>query len=273
MAGYSYLPIFGVEPFKNVKNVPVTTFNGVSGDYITTFGGGADVTGDNLLITLWGNLESYSGPLVAPLGGDLLQPDYAMIEGAGVTDILPGLLNKGFLPFAKSRTSFKITFLQSDGEGAFVTLPLMGIMNPPGELKNAYKYAAKAAQAALTVNNPTGVLINFKKSTLDALMWRAAFCGSSGSLDQITALSGFFASGNLFVSPLAKTSGADGNFPEFYPNVFGLLLAGDLAGANAYFDEIAKGNFYIPTYFEPVVDPGNENFWLAEITWPHSVPR
>lgn len=267
--GYSYLPVMGVEPFSNVAKAPLTTLDTTGSADVTTFGGGAEITGDNLLITLWGNLVLAQNPTDPPLSGQLLQPDYAAIEGGAVRDVFPGILNKGFSPFAKSRTSFKLGFVSTPGQDSppFVTLPLMGIMNPPGELKNAYMYAAKAAKAAISTNNPFGVLVQFKKSILDFLMWRAAF--ALGTFPQQTGQQGVFSAGGLFLLPLAKTSGADGVFPEFYPPAIALVALGDADAINAYFDNIAAGNFYVPAFFSPAVDPQG-NFWNVEISWPGS---
>lgn len=273
--GYSYLPVFGVEPFDNVAKVPVSAFDPLVGADITTFGGGADVTGDNLLVTLWGNIQPGQAPNDPPVGGDLLQPTYTMLEGSDVKATLPGLINNGYSPFAKSRTSFKIALLSSVVPDApsFITLPLMGILNPPGELKNAYMYAAKATRTAVSANNPTGALVQFKKSILDFLMWRGAFSVSTNiGISQECGIEGTISVGGLFILPLAETSGADGAFPVFYPSLVSLIATGDVAAIQAYLDNIAAGNFYVPLYFQPLVDPG-ANLWLAEITWPHSVPR
>ena len=272
MGDYGYIPIFGVEPFKNVAGAPLTTVNSFNLK-TTTFGGGANNTRNNLLVTLWGNLqfsETFSGTVLA---GDLLQPVDASVEGS-IAEILPGLANNGFSSFADSRTSFKLSFVQNSDEDPFVSSPLMGVLNPPGELKNAYKYLAKAMQVAISAGNPVGVLTTFKKSVLDLFMWRGAFCTTGSSIAQITALSGTLAAGNIFFLPLLKTSGADGVLPVFYPSLLLELIAtGDVDAVNVYLTALAAGDFFVPVFFSPTATPASGAAWFAEITWPHSTPR
>jgi len=128
-------------------------------------------------------------------------------------------------------------------------------------------------QVAISAGNPTGVLVAFKKSVLDLLMWRGAFCSGSGAAGQTTALPGDLTVANILFIPLLKTSGADGVLPVPYPSLLDLLAAGDANAVNVYLTALAAGDFFTPAFFSPTATRASGAAWLAEITWPHSTPR
>ena len=128
---YEYIPVYGVEPFQNNTNAPVGAFGG--------FGGGAEITDQNLLITLWSLANKQHIP---PATGQLLQPDYVNVTDGSNNGVLLTHLSQGFSQLVPSRTSCKILIINHAIDP--LPLPLLGIMNPPGELKNLYQNYCKA---------------------------------------------------------------------------------------------------------------------------------
>jgi hypothetical protein len=259
MAGYAYSPLYGVEPFENVAGAPLTNIS--LGGQVETFGGGAKITNNNLLVTLWGNLENAAPPANPfPIAGDLLQPADSV---TGQVSAYAQDFQKGLSQVFDSRTTAKFRFQQTDGEGAFVETPLMAVLNPPAEIKNYYQRVMKVVN-----NEPT-----FLRSALDMLVWEAQFFSSDFSLS-LTNAQGLITAGNSLGFPLLKTSGADGVFPEFYPVLSQLLILQDVAGIKAYLEAIADGDFFIPVLIQPTTPPpASEDPWGVKITWPHSIAR
>ena len=251
---YGYFPIYGVEPFQNNAKVPLT------GSF-SSFGGGAELTSQNLLVTLW----ALPGPTpFPPVAGQLLQPMYVNETESGVINgVNLRQYNKSFLPMTYSRTACKFLF-QTGSQDPLVT-PLLGILNPPGELKNLYQNYCKAY-----LNNMSTLTVETLRSQFDYQAWEARTVNTS-IFNTDTPCQSAFGGLGFAPLPLVKTSGADGVFPEFYTNLAYTLATPDPARFIADVKSIADGNFYVPVIFGPE-DP-SAFAWSAEINWPHSIAR
>lgn len=258
---YTYTPVYGVERFKNVTNAPVTNITPVSPG-AETFGGGAELTNNNLLVSLWSNLQVDENLL--PVAGDLLQPIYAQ-DGAAVS-FLP--THRLYAPMFDSRTAFKISFHQEE-QDAEPMGQLLGFMNPPAELKNFYQ---NAARAVLDGASPIGFDFESLKNGVgvDSAIWE----GSASEWNPVGHQSNpeplAFFIGNLVGFPLAKTSGANGIFPTFYTSVALALSTSDFAGMKTTLEGVSRGDFYVPVLFN--AGAVGETL-LYKFTWPHSIAR
>jgi hypothetical protein len=239
IVSYTYVPIYGVEPY-DAMNVPVAQ----------EFGGGADITNDNLLITLWGvDLVD----LAIPLTGELLKPypntqaganDAAAAAAGGLNNYL-----EGFSQFYNSRYSSRFIFSRNE---EFQHDQLLGVMQPPQDLKNQLALAVK------TNNNS----VSFQASVLSLPAWHYYVTNLFNG-----AISGFafFGGGSPSIFgtiPFLKTSGANGVFPVAFDT-------STIAGLKAMFDAVILGNFYVP-----VLIGTSENIDLAhDLAWGHSPGR
>ncbi len=248
---FSYLPLFGVDPFYNAAGADVTT----------GYGGGAKVTGDNLLVTLWSaTADEGGGP---PLFVDLLQPSYASVTANALPDYLDSYETYANLakPFASSRTAAKYLF--ANGSSDIDTF--LAVLNPPAELKNHYMSMATAVLAA----NAYGFQLDMLKSCAnDSFVWGGRTVNGLGT--PVASTSVVF--GSVFEPlPLLRTSGADGVAPVFYTTFEEAVAASDPdVGADfiASLKEVAKGNFFVPAMI--VADAAEV---ITTLEWPHSIAR
>lgn len=247
---YNYEPLYGVEPYKNLGDDP-----------LTDFGGGATFTNENLLISLW-NVTGVDGATDVPNAGELLKPTYVTLEADPAASEAAGLFNfyKAYRQTFSSRTSARIDVVL--GEDVSPLTPL-AVLNPPGELKTRYITAIKAVLDASTTS---GLSLTFSQGCFDALVWGVLFWGAAG-----LTTTGGAVFGNPMISslPFLKTNGANGVFPEFYQSYTTAAATGQQAQFVADMAEIVKGNFYIPCLLAPV-DP---QIWTVNINWPHSSAR
>ena len=120
---YTYTPLFGVDPY-DALGVPESAQTG----------GGAKVSNDNLMISLW-QIDSFTEGGV-PIAGDLMKPstefgDFTAPPSSQFINLPnPGTLQQ--LPGSRLSSSFSFFPDKSKKVGAF---PLLAILNPPSELK------------------------------------------------------------------------------------------------------------------------------------------
>ena len=246
MAAYNYQPIYGVEPYDDVTGV------GVAAEY----GGGAKITGQNLLVSLWAVDD---GPALST--GRLLKPFQNTQEAELQAELQAanGTLNfiNFYNPVFNSRTAARFT-LQADisPEPPFA-FPVLAILNPPGELKTFYSHWITAQ---LDNNYPSGLEQNFFRSGFAPLAWNAHYATVSGS--EVEGLGGE----TDFLETFALTSGADGVFPTI-PDVSFLTPAGFIA----WLDQVIAGDWYWPVLIAPEVV--EDETAMVTISWPHSIAR
>lgn len=252
MANYEYQTIYGIEQYDPLE-VPVSS----------NFGGGADVSNNNLLITLW-NLPGYQGSGV-PAGGQLLKPFIYTGDGALATAGaasggvgLPG----GFQQVCKSRYSSK--FYLKDVNLGSVEDPdyelvnfVMAILQPPQDIVNDWLTYAKNLKVDPSVSS--GFTLDFLKSFFYPLAWHFEASNVSFTPNaEAAAFGGFFNVASSFA--MTKTSGADGVFPEFYPQTN--------AGLFQLLQDVTNGKpFYIPCIFSRNQTLDTETPEMFEISW------
>ena len=254
MANYQYQTIYGIEPYAAKGVSPATAF-----------GGGADVTNDNLIITMW-NLPGFNGSGF-PTTGQLLKPfrfspdGLAAIAGAGSAGV--GLGN-GFNQVFNSRYSSRF-YLQDVNIGQEVpqymlTEFLLAVLQPPQDVVNDFLTYAKNIA-------PGGIFgtIDFLRSFFYGITWNfRAMDLSMVPVQEGVAFGGLFNLGGAF--SFMKTNGADGVFPEFYPTT--------PVGFLQLMQDITSGKpFYIPCIFTRSETFETELPEMFEISWPGSNAR
>jgi hypothetical protein len=259
---YDFIPLYGVEPSKSVPGSYTSDAEGLvpAPEATAAYGGGSEVTGDNLLIGLWSITDiGASAPIQGArirLGGELESDGFGVPPG--ITDYL-----KMFEPAFASRTSLKF-LLNTAGD---LEWPVFGVLNPPGALKDKMRGAVKDPKIDPAVV-PWGVSWTALKSILDSASWSVRNIEQAGGLSaQVPSGGDFFLAGNGYpidltggALPLLRTNGADGEYPTFYDNT-------TPAGVMEQFAAMESGDFYIPMLFD-----GNDGFF-QEVAWPHSGAR
>ncbi len=261
---YSLQGVYGCEPWKPVAGksfsdaaglVPVSQTN-------AEFGGGAEITAQNLLINAWSITEE-DGEGIPNQGAQLI-PFYG-VDLVFPSGLDPTFLSEGVTPVFDSRTSANFVIGSLGDEFA---PPLLGVMNPPGGMKallqKAFKNITPDPGSALGVSGPFG------GSLLSLGAWAYNVSGGGGGQDQIVDYSIELGSagGTLTgILPLLKTSGADGDYPEFF-TPFPVASAGEI---QEFLDAMNTGNFFVPF----LLDWDTESSPTAQLTiaWPHSAAR
>jgi hypothetical protein len=254
---YLYQPIYGVESYENVAGVPLSD----------AFGGGAKVTKDNLVITLW---EVTSEGDFGPNGGNLLRPfngtsEYQLaLAGAAAQDIgLAGI----YTQFCKSRYSARFIVEDLDGD-PLIGDELMAMMQPPQDLANSILGMAKGFQ---TSSNAFGKKIDFLHTGFGVFMWDFLATDTQNVDQQEIAIFGDWAAipalGIGFGLPLYKTSGADGVFPEIYD------ISTNQATAQTI-EALADGEpFFVPCLFTRDESFDTDELEIFTIAWKGSNAR
>ncbi len=244
---YSYIPQYGVEPF------------------IDSVDGGATITGDNLLISLW-TAEDKGGEAPDPyvLFNEIIRPSTTNSDEEA--SIRPAY-EKAF----HSRCSAKF-FLAPGGDG---TWPVCAVLNPPDEYKqqlaNSVRYIGDGA------SDPTD-LANYEilKSLQVCSGWQIPSINqASGSINSLLSLpveamfSQYIPLAPVGVTvtrimSLLRTSGADGQVPEFFDT-------STVAGVQAMIAAVNRGTFYVAAFLMGVDAVGVNSY--CEIRWPHSAAR
>jgi hypothetical protein len=245
---YKYRPVYGVEEF-DVANL------------------GAKVTQENLLISAW-RTPDVAVPGAQPVDfAEILTPD-------ALTDELPftNANRNGFIGTMKSRYSCRFWFESTDAQPKFGS-NFSVVLNPPAELKQQIMQAAKYVGNAATPFS-AGELpdYQFSKSVMYDYSWlvRADEGATFGDVPEVpdgshSVFVPFDEGGSPFY-PYLRTSGADGNAPEFY----------DVTSAAAVRDMIAaidagEDFFVFMTFDTTIFDSGPAK--NLDILWPHSIAR
>jgi hypothetical protein len=256
---YFYQHTYGVEPYAQLGS-----------DSSQWFGGGAKVTNDNLLRTLW-TVDSFD--FFNPASGRLLKPFGATQTGidANASATAQGAVNyleNSWRLFANSRLSCRFYLSNIDDEGGDLSASLLAVLTPPPDMKQRL---AQAVSAKLDPSKPLGFSLEFKRGVLqDPLAWFARFedvlPGGNAPRRLNTSLSAVF---GAFFTPisLCKTDGSDGNFPEFY----NLNTA---EGVVAQAQAMLRGEFFVPCLFTapPTADESVQGV-LTTISWTGSPGR
>lgn len=237
---YKYVPQFGVEDYDDSN-------------------GGAKVTNDNLLISLWGAED----PIVPSAISDIIVPQYA-------DDGTPEAQRQAYRQSAKSRDSAKFYVDLSTSK----TLPaaLLAVLNPPQEFRQKLVKAATynggdpSLLASYTVNTSLQVCFDWLANGYLAIAQQNAFIDDAPAplscyVSQLVPLSvaGGAASPQ---APFLKTNGANGVAPEFFGT--------DAAGTQEMFAAIESGDFYVAMMLSGLIV---SSYGYIEIRWPHSGAR
>lgn len=244
---YNYQPVYGVEPYEDVAGVGLAA----------PFGGGAKITGQNLLVSLWtiDDEDMTSGRLLKPKKNT---EEAAIQAEARAADGALDFLNSLDQVF-DSRTATRFLF-QFDAVPGFGP-PFLAILNPPGELKDFY---SRWLKAKVDNNYPTGIEQVIEKSAFAPLAWNAhcATVVQSGS----TIVEGAFGAQTEFLETFALTSGANGVFPNI-PEVSFLSPSGFVA----WLDQVIAGDWYWPVLISQGPSEGQTSMFT--LSWPHSIAR
>ena len=255
---YSYAPAFGVEPYEALGSTPADEF-----------GGGARLTQQNLLLSLW-NLTA----AVPPLTGDLMKPLSAFPADVDATLLAPlglsaGENASGLLETFDSRTAARFFLLW---DAAIASTGFMAVLNAPPAMRER---VVGNMEARLDAASPTGYTITFKNGLGNISRgWdiKAALTELFGNaIDTTPTLSGVF--GDPLAVPaltlsLLKRSGVDGVSPEFYASpTLGSSPQDIVDDTNAL---AAGAPFFVPCLFVP---ENNDDNNLIDISWAHSTAR
>lgn len=246
---YSFIPTFGVEPDDE------------------TDAGGARVTGDNLLVTLW-TVEGKEGEPPEPKVtiGSIVRP--AFLDTNQIETIRPG-----YPSAMHSRVSAEFYFGPSQEGGSDFVWPLFAVLNPPDELRqqlaNAVEYIGGDASDPSDLENYA-----VSKSLQGCYAWVAEMLTTFGGMNNTGVAScefGYSAYLPLqpvglsftFQLPFLRTNGADGVTPEFFDMT-------TVAGVRAMINAVNRGQFYVGMM---LTAESEVNGTYARIRWPHSTAR
>ncbi len=268
--GYSYFKTYGVEPWKAIAGKD---------------DGGAEVTGDNLIITLWRITEKVTegDEILADMFGPILTP-------LDVVDTTPDSQKAAFVQSMHGRVGAQFQLFVGDdalwnadapGEESFEGL--LAVCAPPTELKqqlaNSVEFIGGTPSGdpsePLPVEN-----YNFLKPQSGQFSWemRNTVCfnpnaridpggGDSLQTGQYVPLNVTDAGDGwdeTFI-PLLKTNGADGETPEFFDMK-------TTAGAQECIAAVNAGKFFVPAMI-PILGFAGSDGTAYEIRWPYSASR
>jgi hypothetical protein len=262
---YQFQPLFGAELFKRVGD----RYSDAAGSVVDAngeYGGGAEITHNNFLIALFSATDFTS--LGVPIEGALLQPIYSDLSALGALPpgISPSFITEGFKPEFDSRLSSKFLLLIGDTVapdgwdptfyGEDQTGGVLAVLQPPDELR---KIMAESLILSLNPNSIAGVNISSKIGNIlgsfaiearaeQLVLGNGAYKNAPSVSVAVGAAAGGLLGGGL---PLLKTSGADGTYPEFFPNT--------AAGKVEQYETLRDGGeWYLPALINyDWAQPGN----------------
>jgi hypothetical protein len=243
-----YQPLYGVEPY-NARGVPPEA----------PFGGGADITQENLLVTLFEITGEPDDPQTYTY--NRVKPAYAHADGAEALSVFgPGASKQ-----LHSRNAFRSVIAVVDGD-AQINKVFLALLNPPAELKQMALDPNHLASAG----GPAGIQFNSSQPVFTApFSWDLRFLatdffGAWLSLPD-TTISGVILGTSLPIPiPPFKTSGADGSDPVPYGPFNSISDIIDVT------NEIKNGApWFIPLVFA-YTPPTIEGQFVLQATWPHS---
>ena len=243
---YSYTPLYGCEPYLDNNGA-----------------GGALVTGNNLIITLW----SVSAVFLPVDFLSLLKPN-------SVNDLAAPAQRTAALQAAHSRHSARF-FFNPASYGSFeegdTVWPLMAVVNPPPELKQQLVGAVEfnGGDPSLITN------YNVKKSLQGLYFWTGSPIAGTfepnynvwGGEGWSAAFSDYIPLFNNPIEPIPflATNGADGSAPTFFDR-------STVQGVNQMIEAVNDGAFYIAYFFGTFLFGENTPGWV-DFRWPHSAAR
>jgi hypothetical protein len=244
---YQYVPVYGIDEYAPL-GVPSSA----------QLGGGANSTNDNLMTTLWTQIE-YDEGSDAPINGQLVKPVYAF-GGDWFSQLVDGNLvdlpNVGLKSDLRSRYSARFALDVKNKDE--VNYPLVAFLKPPQELR----------QMLVKSLSSEGTVMTYLRSALDNLTWnlRLQRINLEGEYegdvpDYDAAFSSFFSA-----MPYFNGDGADGVFPTPFTNVESWL--GTATGAKQLIDALDSGNFSVGVQVFPQYDRVTYT-----VEWPHSIGR
>lgn len=272
---YLYVPDYGVEPYQ-AQGTPENSQTG----------GGAEVTNDNLLISLWAFDPSLDA---VPTTGLLLKPitafgDFTAGTGAfGTNDSVVGLATQGMARQFNSRVASRF-YVNNLAKGVIAGgNALLAVLNPPSELQ---AMLARAIESVVASGSPTGWTVTLIRSVIDTLTWNIEFRQNIGSGDVtaildplgalVTPVGGTSTRGSVVGEfPLLRTNGADGVFPQFYQSInttgggLGIPTVQQLLVLKTALD---TGNFFVPIILQTLIGATDLDVGYT-IEWPHSIAR
>lgn len=275
---YAYIPMWGMEPWKAVegKNFLNPDGTGPTSEANAQFGGGAELTNENLIVGLW--TATAFDAFSRPVAGAQLKPSDAFSEG--LSGLPPGVVGNANLFFGgtqprNSRTSAKF-FVSQGLSDAWDPTNFFAVVNPPDSFKSRMY---DLYDFTFSPNAFSDYMITMKKQLASEGQWHMmayAEAGGGGLTTPVipvadpAAFQGVVFSGSSAVSTslfapfsfFLRTNGADGEFPEFYGDL-------DAASLKPILD---SGDYYLMAQmaFDDTLLP---NGVTVELAWPHSVAR
>lgn len=250
---YTYEPVYGAEPYKDNGGV-----------------GGANVTGDNLVITAWEVGKKFGNPPDYMSFGQILKPvsqNSANGETGAPLNETDGI--SGGIQAFPSRHSFKGYIVSS----AFNVVGL--VLNPPPEMKQLL--AGSLAYNGGDPFDPTSYTVS--KSLQCSYAWRFGLDDAEEAHNIQTVSVGaalfstyYWLNDLIFDAaiarvPFLKTNGANGIAPVFFD-------ASISSGVNEMIEAVNDGGDYFVAFSMPI-DTGSENEIgnYMNVVYPHSAAR
>lgn len=247
---YIYQPVYGVEPY-DALGVPQSAQTG----------GGAKITNQNLVRTVWSIEGEFNN---APDAGRLLKPvtEFGDFFAQASDDSAIGLSDIGLKQVFDSRYAARFLFAAKGKQE--VSWPAMAMLHAP----QSYRQALVGAVRAQIDDNAVGGNTIFSKSVMQNLCWRGYYQIAEREGEQQDS-TGVMTFGGPFADvPLYKTDGSDGNYPEFLP---GPLQAASINELIETYNWINAGK---PVFVPAVLAPDAvDDSVLVTIEWPHSIAR
>lgn len=248
---YNYQPVFGVEPYA-ARGVPVSD----------EFGGGATLTGQNLLLALWTVEELSPNPAQLPIGGQLVKPFANTAAGKALIDsyTAQGInMARGLLPAFNSSYACQLTIDNEDGDlSSFV----LGVLQPPKDLVNEMLLFARNIKPAANILDAS---FSLAKSLMYPDAWSARAVDQERIELELSMFFGgisravFFGEEDFGIMPFLRTPGLDGTYPQFFASVADMLRAVTTTGV-----------FYVPCLFPST---GRDSFVNVTLSWPFTTGR
>jgi hypothetical protein len=224
-----YISVYGVEPY-NPRGVPLAADTG----------GGADVTQQNLLITLW----KLTTPQVVSGGGTRVKPFmFPPVATPIINQYGPGISRQQF----NSRLSAKFMLASID---SYNDAPnYLAVLQTPSEVLEGFLINEQAGATAFALKNPFASQFCWDSEIVNAV--------NRQIVEDADVTFGTVANGSLPL--LAKTDGSDGNYPQFW----------DMASAATY-NALRAGAAAYACCLMQFDNPDTPQDALVKLSWPYS---
>ena len=252
--GYNLVPHFGLDRWKEIPGLP---------------NGGAEFSGDNLIITLWGAQNTKPpSPGTLPVIGDLLVARYA---NESVPEDQRNAFDSAHLAKLGAR------FLLDDFDDALQDNFLLAVLNPPAEIKQQL-----AGSVVFNGGDPLDAAnYSFPKSQQSQFVWGQLAVANPGSnsfqpapggdppyaISQYAPLNVPTGAGDVTLLPFLRTNGADGVAPVGFDQA-------SAGGVQEMIDVVDKGGeYYIALFMDvsSVAQGGDAQIYTFD--YPYSASR